>query len=66
MIINYVLIVVCALYGIGGLIIWRKGGSRVRPLSIIIALILLVLVVIATIKGMTYYDFRAMIEGKPY
>lgn len=62
MIVNYLLLIasgfLCA-YGIYDL---KQGKGRVRIVRTILALIVFVLVLVATIKGIPYNEFISMIE----
>ena len=64
MTINYVLMVVCGLFSIIGVYLWIKGGARIRPFMIIGMIIVFFLALYATIKGMTFFELRYLIESK--
>jgi len=64
MLTNYILLAVTGLYTLFGIISWIKGTVGVRPIRVILFGIIFILVLIATLMGMDYNSFRAMIEGR--
>lgn len=63
MILNYILLAVCGIMGIVGVVDMVKG-NRTRPFRTIGAILVFVLVLIATIMGLTYDQLLAIIEGR--
>ena len=64
MTINYVLMAVCGIFSIIGVYLIVKGGTRVRPFMVLCMIIVFFLAFYATIKGMTFYEMRYLIESK--
>lgn len=66
MILNYILLAVTGIYSIIIVVnlIRGRGWTSNRMFRDILILLLFVLVLIATIKGIDYVSFRQMIEGR--
>lgn len=64
MILNYILLGVCGIFGILGIIGMVKGEGHRRPFQTIAFILVFILVLIATIMGLTYDQLLAMIEGR--
>jgi cytosine/adenosine deaminase-related metal-dependent hydrolase len=64
MVLNYVLLAITGILSITGIMEMIKGGAgRARPFRTIGAVIVFILVLIATLTGMDYVTFKAMIES---
>lgn len=64
MILNYILLAVCGIFGIIGIVDMVKGAGKIRPFQTIAFILVFVLVLIATVMGLTYDQLLAIIEGR--
>ena len=62
MIVNDALLVITGALSIFGIVNWKNGGRRVKPFQTIAAIIVFLLVLVATILGMDYISFKTMLE----
>ena len=62
-VINYLLLIICGIYSVFGIVFWRRGSLYSHPLLTIGAIIVFVLVLIATIWGVSIYELKSMIDG---
>jgi hypothetical protein len=64
MVLNYVLLALTGILSITGIMEMVKGSTgRVKPFRTIGAVIVFILVLIATLNGTDYVTFKAMIES---
>lgn len=64
MILNYILLAVCGIFGILDIVGMVKGQGRQRPLRTIGFIVVFIIVLVATIMGLTYDQLLAIIEGR--
>jgi uncharacterized membrane protein len=64
MVLNYILLAITGILSVTGIREMTKGSAgRVKPFRTIGAIIVFILVLIATLTGTDYATFRAMIES---
>jgi hypothetical protein len=64
MTLNYILLIITGILSLTGIRQMVKGGAgRVKPFRTLAAVIVFVLVLIATLKGIDYITFKTMIES---